>query len=62
MFLAKNRGQEVPLLVGYLLLIFASAIVRDLVITPYVTHHLSGIGARTHEETHEEETSEAATI
>src|SRR5450432_3618984 len=45
MFLAKNKTPDVPWLIGYILLLFVSAIVRDFVIAPYVTHHMSGIEA-----------------
>jgi membrane protease YdiL (CAAX protease family) len=45
MFLAKNKTLEVPWLIGYILLLFLSAIVRDFVIDPYVAHHIHGVGA-----------------
>lgn len=45
MFLAKNKMLEVPWLIGYILLLFLAAIVRDFVINPYITHHIHGIGA-----------------
>jgi hypothetical protein len=45
MYLAKNKTWEVLFLVAYILLLFASSIVRDFVIAPYVTHHIRGIGA-----------------
>jgi uncharacterized protein len=44
-YIAKNKTREVSLLIAYILLLFASAIVRDFVIAPYVTQHISGIGA-----------------
>jgi uncharacterized protein len=45
MVIVKSKTQEVSWLIGYILLLFVSAIVRDFVIDPYVAHHLSGIGA-----------------
>jgi uncharacterized protein len=45
MFVVKNKTLEVSWLIGYILLLFVSAIVRDFVIAPYVTHHMSGIEA-----------------
>jgi uncharacterized protein len=45
MFLAKRKTQQVSWLLAYILLLFTSAIVRDFVIAPYVSHHMSGIEA-----------------
>ncbi len=45
MLLVKNRTQELSFLIAYIFVLVASAIVRDFVIAPYVTHHMSGIGA-----------------
>lgn len=45
MFVTKGRTLEVFWLLAYVLLLFLSAVVRDFVIAPYVTHHMSGIEA-----------------
>ncbi len=45
MFVVKSKAQEVSWLIASILLLFASAIVRDFVIAPYVAQHLSGPGA-----------------
>jgi membrane protease YdiL (CAAX protease family) len=45
MLLVKNRTQELSFLIAYIVVLFASAFVRDFLIAPYVTHHISGIGA-----------------
>ena len=45
MLLVKNRTQELSFLIIYMVILFASAFVRDFLIAPYVTHHMSGIGA-----------------
>lgn len=45
MYVAKIKTRETLFLIGYILLLFASAIVRDFAIAPYVAQHVHGIGA-----------------
>jgi uncharacterized protein len=45
MVVAKRKTQEVSWLCAYIGVLFASAIVRDFVIAPYVAQHASGIEA-----------------
>ncbi len=45
MVVVKRKTQEVSWLCAYVGVLFASAIVRDFIIAPYVTRHISGVGA-----------------
>lgn len=45
MYFVKIKTRETFFLIGYILVLFASAIVRDFVIAPYVAQHVHGIGA-----------------
>jgi uncharacterized protein len=45
MVIVTRKTQEIFWLLAYILLLFASAIVRDFVIAPYVAQHIHGTGA-----------------